>query len=303
MNRGQILCARPTLNAKQGPLIRLEADEASRPCTWLRWLHKAGVAVKFIHVSDAFHWPDFLPAFRKAAQVQGFAEEVLVDTAAGPLSAWTREGKGSNIYLSGGIHGDEPAGPLALLKLMEDGFFATDFCASGGWAICPALNPTGLAAGIRDTAQGVDLNRDYHLRKTPEVKAHTAWLERQTPPDLFLSLHEDYESTGFYLYEINQCDDEPKRTQAILKAVGEWFAPEPESVIDDHEVREPGWIFHAAEPDLPDGWPEAIFVAKQKKCILSFTFETPSRMALKHRVAAHCAAVKAAVNTQPWLQL
>ncbi|MDX1680909.1 MAG: hypothetical protein R3242_09280, partial [Akkermansiaceae bacterium] len=163
------------------------------------------------------------------------------------------------------------------------------------WAICPALNPTGLAAGTRDTADGIDLNRDYHLRETPEVQAHAAWLEAQLPPELFLSLHEDYESTGFYLYEINQCDELPERAQSIIEAVRPWFPPEPERIIDDHEVREPGWIFHAAEPDLPHGWPEAIFVAKQKECILSFTFETPSQSKLEHRVAAHCAAVKAAL--------
>lgn len=238
------------------------------------------------------HWPDFLPEFREAAAERGFVEEVLVETAKGPLSAWTG-GKGDRpIYLSAGIHGDEPAGPLALLKLMKAGFFDPSI----SWAICPALNPTGLAAGTRDTAQGIDLNRDYHLRETPEVEAHAAWLERQQPPQLFLSLHEDYESTGFYFYEINQCDDQPERAEAILESVSEWFPPEPESVIDDHEVRQPGWIFHEAEPDLPHGWPEAIFVAKQKKCILSFTFETPSQMALEDRIAAHCAAVKIAVE-------
>lgn len=245
---------------------------------------------------DAFHWPDFLPDFRKAADARGFVEEVLVETAEGPLSAWTGGAGDQGIYLSAGIHGDEPAGPLALLKLMKEGFFDPGI----SWAICPALNPTGLAAGTRDTASGIDLNRDYHLRETPEVKAHAAWLEGQQPPQLFLSLHEDYESTGFYFYEINQCGDQPERAQAILEAVSEWFPPEPESVIDDHEVREPGWIFHAAEPDIPEGWPEAIFVAKQKECILSFTFETPSQMALEDRISAHCAAVRAAMQADPY---
>lgn len=255
-------------------------------------------------VSDEFHWPDFLPAFRKAAALHGFEQEVLCSTSAGPLCAWTRGPVGGRdpdsggqanqrpIYLSAGIHGDEPAGPLALLQLMNDGFFPED----RSWAICPALNPTGLAAGTRDTADGIDLNRDYHLRETPEVQAHAAWLESLQPPELFLSLHEDWESTGFYLYEINQCDELPDRAESILEAVRPWFSPEPEAVIDDHEVRKPGWIFHAAEPDLPHGWPEAIFVAKQKKCILSFTFETPSQSKLEHRVAAHCAAVKAALS-------
>ena len=170
-------------------------------------------------MTDDFHWPDFLPEFREAAAERGFVEEVLCETDEGPLCAWTG-GQGERpIYLSSGIHGDEPAGPLALLKLMKEGFFDP----GSAWAICPALNPTGLAAGTRDTAEGIDLNRDYHLRETPEVQAHAAWLERQEPPQLFLSLHEDYESTGFYFYEINQCDDQPERAEAILESVSEWF--------------------------------------------------------------------------------
>lgn len=242
-------------------------------------------------VSDSFHWPDFLPAFGAAAQAQSFEEIVLQDTPAGPLTAWTRGQGGRHIYLSAGIHGDEPAGPLALLRMMEKGDFGQDI----RWSICPALNPTGLAAGTRDNASGIDLNRDYLKRGTPEVEAHAAWLETRDAPELFLSLHEDWETSGFYFYEINQCEDDPARSASILEAVAPWFPPEPETMVDDHEVREPGWIFHSTEPDLPDGWPEAIFMAKQRRCMLSFTFETPSQGALEDRVAAHCAAVQAAM--------
>lgn len=238
-----------------------------------------------------FHWPDFLPAFRQAAASRGFEPSVLTETLAGPLCAWTRGTGSRHVYLSSGIHGDEPAGPLALLKLMEDGDLEDEI----RWSICPAVNPTGLAAGTRDTATGIDLNRDYLKRASAEVEAHAAWLETRDAPELFLSLHEDWESTGFYFYEINQCEDDPARAQSILNAVAPWFDPE-DGVIDGHEVREPGWIFHSTEPDLPDGWPEAIFMAKQRKCMLSFTFETPSQAALPERIAAHCAAVQAAMD-------
>ncbi|HEX5790956.1 MAG TPA: M14 family metallocarboxypeptidase, partial [Luteolibacter sp.] len=231
----------------------------------------------------------YLPSFRAAAQAQGFEESVLAQTPAGPLSAWTRDGGGKSIYLSAGMHGDEPAGPLALLELLREGFFSP----AARWAICPALNPTGLAAGTRDNAQGIDLNRDYRLRSTDEVRAHAGWLDARSAPDLFLSLHEDWETRGFYLYEINQGVDAPQRARAILQAVDPWFDAEP-GIIDGHRVREAGWIYHAAEPDLPEGWPEAIHLAKLG-CPLSFTFETPSKAPLEERVAAHVAAVKAAL--------
>lgn len=240
-------------------------------------------------VSDVFHWSEFLPAFGRAAAAAEFGKTILAETAAGPLEAWTRAGEGPGAYLSSGIHGDEPAGPLALLELMREGFFTP----GTGWMICPALNPTGLASGTRESACGTDLNRDYLLRSTREVAAHAAWLAAMPAPGLFLSLHEDWEAAGFYFYEINLGEDEPCRADELIDAVRPWFPPDPGHEIDGHSPRGPGWIFHAAEADVPHGWPEAIFMAKLG-CPLSFTFETPSHAPLAPRVAAQQAAVRAA---------
>jgi hypothetical protein len=240
-------------------------------------------------MSRSFHWPDFSPAFGRAAAAAGFAPTLLAETEAGPLVVWERPAAGPRVYLSSGMHGDEPAGPLAMLKLMESGFFT----AGVDWVLCPALNPTGLAAGQRENAAGIDLNRDYWLRRTAEVTAHAAWLEARAVPGLFLSLHEDWEANGFYFYEINLGVDEPCRYEDIIAAVKPWFPPDPGHEIDGHSPRGPGWIFHAAEADVPEGWPEAIFLAKLG-CPLSFTFETPSHAVLADRVDAHCAAVRAA---------
>jgi hypothetical protein len=241
-------------------------------------------------MESAFHWPEYLPAFGSAALAAGFTREVLAETAAGPLMAWRRAGKGPRVYLSSGIHGDEPAGPLVLLEMMRQGFFAPDI----DWAICPALNPTGLAAGCRDNVEGLDLNRDYRLLQSREASAHAAWLAAGSAPDLFISLHEDWEASGFYLYEINQGADVPERAKGIIAAVSPWFPPEAGPDIDGHAPREAGWIYHEAEADVPEGWPEAIYLAKLG-CPLSFTFETPSHASLDARVAAHCAAVRAAL--------
>ncbi len=242
-------------------------------------------------MDSSFDWPDFLPAFRRAAEAAGFSATELVETAAGPVVVWDRPAAGPRVYLSAGIHGDEPAGPLALLEMMREGFFAAEL----GWVICPALNPTGLAEGRRENAAGIDLNRDYLRRRSCEVAAHAGWLDSVDPPGLFLSLHEDWEAEGFYFYEINLGVDEPCRAGEILEAVRPWFPPDPGHEIDGHSPRGPGWIYHEAEADVPEGWPEAIFLAKQG-CPLSFTFETPSHAALASRVAAHCAAVRAACH-------
>jgi len=229
----------------------------------------------------------FLHEFGAEAEAAGFSGERIMETEAGPLMAWRREGCGQRVYLSAGIHGDEPAGPLGLLELVRAGVFGGDI----DWTICPALNPTGLRDGSRHTAAGIDMNRDYLRRRSPEVAVHAAWLESRPVPELFLSLHEDWETSGFYFYEINLGADRPERARAILGAVAKRVSIEPGRSIDDHEVREPGWIHHGAEADLPKLWPEAIFLAKMG-CPLSFTFETPSSVLLDGRVAGQVAAVR-----------
>lgn len=253
-------------------------------------------------MSFEFHWPDFLATFAREAKARGFTCRTLAELPGGPLCAWekpadSRHRRPACIYLSAGIHGDEPAGPLALLHLLEENFFT----AGTHWLLCPALNPDGLAANHRENARGLDLNRDYWLRSTPEVAAHTAWIESVAVPDLFISLHEDWETAGFYFYEINLGADVPARAKSILDAASPWFPAEPGPEIDGHETRSSGWIYHRPEADVPEGWPEAIFMAK-RGCPLSFTFETPSRSALEPRVRSLAAAAVQAcrsVTTAP----
>src|SRR5580704_3810007 len=56
------------------------------------------------------------------------------------------------VYLSAGIHGDEPAGPLAVLQLLREDQWPPDAAL---W-VCPCLNPTGFAANRRENAEGID---------------------------------------------------------------------------------------------------------------------------------------------------
>jgi len=236
-------------------------------------------------------WLEFSRQWKSEAASRGFETEVLIEVDSFPVQASSRgDSSLPCIYLSAGVHGDEPAGPQALLGLLRDDFFDERF----RWLICPALNPTGLANGTRENGQGIDLNRDYCQCQTSEVCAHIAWLKLQDIPRLFLSLHEDWESSGFYFYEINLGVCGP-RYEEVLSAASGTFPSEPELIIDDHEVTEPGWIFHSENPDLPEDWPEAIYLAKMG-CPLSLTFETPSSGLLEARIACHQAVVKESVR-------
>ena len=71
-------------------------------------------------------WVAYRNEFERLAAANGFHEEILAQLDGSTLSTWERLGDGPCIYLSAGIHGDEPAGPLALLELLRQGFFTPD---------------------------------------------------------------------------------------------------------------------------------------------------------------------------------
>jgi hypothetical protein len=240
--------------------------------------------------------PPFLPAelasrLAAAASAAGFRTEEFGRADGCPLLALTRRTPGPRprIYLSAGIHGDEPAGPLALLALIEAGFFQ----AQATWFLCPLLNPAGLRAGTRENAAGLDLNRDYRGSRSPEVQAHLRWLQRQPNFDLTLCLHEDWEATGFYLYEQNP-DLRPSLAEPMIQAVGRVLPIDPSPLIDGREAV--GGIIRPLDNlEERELWPEAIYL-RVHHTRLGYTLETPSALALDARVDALRAAVETAVH-------
>jgi murein peptide amidase A len=237
-------------------------------------------------------WAEFDQRFAAAAEARGFHGQRVSSGHTAEILVWERGTQGPMVYLSAGMHGDEPAGPLALWEWMKSG--AIDDGAR--WSVIPTLNPDGLRRGWRGNEDGVDLNRDFLTRTTREVSGHAGWLEHAPVPDLFLSLHEDWETEGFYLYEIRHGDDHPEVTTAALAAAQQVFALEPGPRIDGHDVREAGWIFHGVDPDEPEGWPEAIFLSRLG-CPLSYTLETPSQMPLNRRVDCHLGVVNSLISS------
>jgi protein MpaA len=199
----------------------------------------------------------------------------------------------SRIYISAGIHGDEPAGPLAVRQLLEDNRWP----AHAALWVLPCLNPTGSALNRRENAEGTDLNRQYLQPKAEETLAHIAWLNAQPEFDLCLCLHEDWESDGFYLYELNP-ENRPSLAPAILKEVAQ-VCPIDHSEIIEGRPAQGGLIRPSADLRSRPQWPEAFFLLMHKTR-LSYTLEAPSDFALKTRVESLVAAVQsAAIALQP----
>ena len=229
-----------------------------------------------------------------AARTAGFGIEEFGRIDGMPLVALTKRTPGPRprVYLSAGIHGDEPAAPLALFRLLENGFF-DGRCV---WFLCPLLNPSGIARGQRENSTGHDLNRDYRSLQTVEVRAHVDWLRWQPNFDLTLCLHEDWETRGFYLYEIN-ADRRPSLAGPMIEVVGR-ICPIEEAAVIDGRPAQGGIIRPDVDPAKRELWPEAIYLHAHHTR-LGYTLESPSALALEERIAAQLAAVSAAVAGLP----
>lgn len=238
-----------------------------------------------------------LEEIHHTATERDFSVETLATFEGFPLLAMERLGQpdAPSIYVSAGIHGDEPAGPLALLELLKN-----DLPREISWTFCPMLNPVGLHLGTRENRACVDLNRDYLSQTQPETVAHVNWLQKRGGFNLALFLHEDWESSGFYIYELNLSDVAFSLARQMIEAARNSCPIDLGSKIDGHDAVE-GIITPKANDLLREEWPEAFYIFNHHNR-LNYTLESPSALALKTRVAALQAAVLAAAQEITYCQ-
>lgn len=233
----------------------------------------------------------YLNDVRRAAMAHGWRIEPFPVTGGPALFALTRMAARAEyrLYISTGIHGDEPAGPLAMRELLNLNQWPD--CADL-W-LCPCLNPTGFPLNSRESAEGIDLNRDYRHLRTPEIRAHVSWLEKQPSFDLSLCLHEDWEAEGFYLYELNP-DKRPSIAEGIVATTREVCPIDHSTLIDGRDALD-GIIRPTFDPASRPEWAEALYLITHKSR-LSYTLEAPSDFPLPVRTAALTTATQAALR-------
>lgn len=239
---------------------------------------------------------DYLRRFRETARAVGCETgEIGAACCGGPLP-FARRGAATPdapaVFVSAGIHGDEPAGPLALLALLTSPAFRRDV----SWTLLPLMNPSGWEAGTRESAAGADLNRDYRDPTQPETLAETAWLrDHRARFDWAVNLHEDWEATGCYVYELRP-SSRPSLARELLAATAAHLpvdqAPEIDGLPAFHGIITPSF------DDSTDRllWPESLRLARDHAPLVH-TLETPSSSPPGRRVAAMLAALDAGVRS------
>jgi protein MpaA len=202
------------------------------------------------------------------------------------------------IALAAGIHGDEPAGPWALLAFVAQG----DLDPRYSYRIWPCTNPTGFSAGTRESADGIDLNRTFGRGGgSPEAKAILT-ANRDHAFALSIDLHEDVDATGFYCYEYGGAElgraairalDEAGLPVDPMEATFDLAGPLDESGCE----RERGRIVAdgGLEAAALGGFSYNMLLAR-RAARHALTFETPLRMPWEERLQMHGRAIGAAID-------
>jgi len=260
-----------SVDALAGPL---------RPADWWRHAHHPGA----ISRRAAAAARRYGLRRRTLCEVEGDRVDVLESVRA--------EGR-PRVYLSAGIHGDEPGGIEGLLRWLEEGPGALN---RFDFTIIPCLNPGGLRLNIRTDVAGRDLNRSFNqtgAKASPSIAALKKYLPARTaeaPFALALLLHEDYDACGLYLYELN--DRKPHWGRQLLDAAHAAIPSDPRPRIEGRVARAGVMVRDVHDPALQaflreNGMAEAPHLVLEGQARRAFTVESPSEFDLDRRAEAH----------------
>jgi protein MpaA len=205
------------------------------------------------------------------------------------ISLKKENGAEKNVYISAGIHGEEPAPPVALLNMMKENGFSKQY----NWYIVPLINPVGMSKGLRKNADKKDLNREYKpTTKATEVIYHINVLKSIPSCQVCFFLHEDSGEDGFYMYSIRDNKTHKKILDAA-KNFGEIsnkkkldkFPRKSKGLIDGGTAIYDDILKYTETAYLNKLWPES------KMYIL----EAPKKAEIENRIKMIESAIKSAL--------
>jgi murein peptide amidase A len=212
------------------------------------------------------------------------------------------------LLLSGGVHGDEPAGVAAIFHFLRD--FLPVYSERANFVVLPCVNPTGFVAGTANSYQGMNLNREFSDRGVAEVKHVMKWLganpRRYCMTFDFHEIPQQWEGEGFvaadnpkgcYLYETQQ-DHRLRIGRRMTDAVSEYVAVCDWSSIygdvNDHGVV---WYPEACRNPIYAQGTSFDSYLQRRYTDHSFTTETPTIWPLRERAATHLVWLMTAIDS------
>jgi hypothetical protein len=163
--------------------------------------------------------------------------------------------------------------------------------------VLPCTNPQGYVRETRENRDGVDLNWVYDRHDLPEIRAIRG-VVRSARYRFVVDLHEDWESPGYYVYELRR--NGPYIGDSVSRRVAPVCPINPAPVIEGD--RAIAGVIHPApytarRASRGQGVPVALYERHTDHLL---TLESPTPLPLQTRVDGHLAAlaVIAADHTQ-----
>lgn len=231
----------------------------------------------------------------KAVAPQSFIKvqdlgEVVYGNFKAPIrlySIYNRSGFKYKVFLSGGIHGNEPAGTETLARFIES--LARDPALYGNvsFEIIPLTNPWGWVHDVRYNRDGIDINRDLAPQRSQEARIIAGYL-KENRYDLMIDDHEDPSASGFYMYQYAMPSQAlSRKVIAAVRADGLPVEQNVNMVIlktDDGLIDAPMWGLWYMRATGQIGVPNYSRLYNSDNV---YTVETATRLDYEDRLAAH----------------
>ena len=201
------------------------------------------------------------------------------------------------VLLTGGIHGDEPAGVLGIINNLE---LIDELCKENSieCTIIPCLNISGYKLNTRNNISNQDINREFHF-ETSNLEARYFIENFKDSYDLNIDFHEtcpedssDVAQAGdrlpneFYLYEV--CEDKDKRVgHLIIKTIKELGFKTYQSPTIFGDTNQDGLISYpeaCKNPIYAQGTSLDLYLYNNKLSKNALTIETMAHYEMEHRV-------------------
>ena len=193
-----------------------------------------------------------------------------------------------HILVTGGVHGDEPAGVEAVLQFLERD--NAPLLKQFSFLVIPCINPYGYVHDTRETRNGIDINRSFEAEGVAEVAIVKKALGH-TQFSLTIDFHEDYDATGFYLYEGKR---DEKYIGPDLAIAAKTIGPiDPNDPGEDAPDLAEG-VYKVATSWGTQGLAPYLLHFHGEHVIIS---ETPTVWQFEQRVALHLAILDTALST------